>query len=209
MNTKTFIRTVSIVDTFLKVLNILILVIAAMSFVIFVPAGLVTLFNPELTEKLQELGIGYSSTATITMNGIVFGTTELESIDDISKLLPLFFIQILQGLVVMVIIYLAIRTLRKALAPCKENKVFDPEVSTNLRRLGYFVIAYGIVENVFSLLNALFMGKAYQSVLNNLKVTTANITIDLSFIWLAMFIFLLAYIFQYGSSLQKEVDETL
>lgn len=115
--------------------------------------------------------------------------------------------------ILIVIAWYGICIFRQILKPIKNGEPFYAGTSDNLRKLAVFVIVAGIVNQVFTSIASGMMYKAYDfSRLLNTQIIekyTLNHTLDLNFLFVAVILFLLAYVFRYGEGLQKESDETL
>nr|MCR5372345.1 hypothetical protein [Solobacterium sp.] len=83
----------------------------------------------------------------------------------------------------------------------------------SLKRLGWIVIAGGILSGALETFSSGFLWEAYDftKIFNMDLVTgwTYHASFDLSFIAVAFVLFLLSYVFSYGEELQREADETL
>ena len=106
-------------------------------------------------------------------------------------------------------LWYGLRIVRRILAPMKEGQPFSSEVSGNFRRLGWFVIAVGILRMVFEGIGKDMVAKALIDRGAGSVVVGISHNIDLSFIIIAFVFFLCSYIFRYGEELQKLSDETV
>lgn len=97
-----------------------------------------------------------------------------------------------------------LHVIRQLLRPMKEGHPFESAVSRSLRRLGWLAVAYGVLEAVVAAIAQLVLSQA-------LNVTGAGMDVgyDLSWLLLAVLLFLFSYIFRYGEELQRQADETL
>ncbi len=104
-------------------------------------------------------------------------------------------------------------SLRKVLASVKQGLPFDDSVFTHLKKMGLKMIFIGLGINLLKLTAWIFNSYVFKlgTVLINDKITDISFTgeLELSFFIVAAIIYLLAYIFHYGASLQLQVDETL
>jgi len=107
----------------------------------------------------------------------------------------------------------ALGILRKILAPVKEGRPFDRDVSAGLRKLGWITLigggliqVLGIVGRVLLVnslpLDVIFSSPAIESV-------EYVFTMDFGFVLIFCAIHLFSRIFEYGQQLQQESDETL
>lgn len=101
----------------------------------------------------------------------------------------------------------------RILYPIQKGKPFSTGISLEWKKLGHLVLIFGglssfskyVLETIsISSFNA-------ESLLLSEKITgiTYNVTLDLSFAFIAMILYFLSYIFHYGEELQKQADETL
>lgn len=102
---------------------------------------------------------------------------------------------------------------RRILRPMAEGAPFDPTVSRELRHLAFISLAVGVVENIFSNLEALNaiaifdLGGLLQG--SVVRSVTVGFRLDVTFVVIFFGLLLLSYIFRYGEELQKLSDETL
>ena len=110
-------------------------------------------------------------------------------------------------------IWYCLRVLREILAPMKEGTPFAAGMAGKVRKLGWTVLIGGFVAEVGHRLSQLFEARAYQieRLLNMEAITSVdyNYSISLWFVFAALILFFLSYIFRCGEELQKEADETL
>ena len=81
----------------------------------------------------------------------------------------------------------------------KQETPFEKENSRAVRRIGFLVVVYSLVYTLVLplLCSALGLGRAQVSLVDGKMVLVGCLIISLS------------YIFEYGSALQQEADETL
>jgi hypothetical protein len=116
--------------------------------------------------------------------------------------------------VIMAVVFYCLSVLRRILTPMKEGRPFETNVSGHIRKLGNAVLIGGAANFVaqaaasfflkgrFELLKGLFR----EGVIDHITVTH---TFSLNVVWIALFLYLLSYIFAYGEELQRQSDETL
>lgn len=109
--------------------------------------------------------------------------------------------------------FIMIKIFRNIFGCISSGEPFNEIVHTNLKKTGILVIVYGIISEVFSVIEStmLFKGCNIKELLvgGEVKNVMLQHQIELDFIFVAIVIFLLAYIFKYGAQLQQQVDETL
>lgn len=107
----------------------------------------------------------------------------------------------------------ALGALRSILAPVKNGRPFDREVSDGLRKLAWIILAGGGLIQILGMigrtllihsldLDAIFASAAIESV-------EYVFTMDFGFVWMFCVVMFLSQIFEYGQQLQQESDETL
>ena len=110
-------------------------------------------------------------------------------------------------------IWYCLQVLREILAPMKEGTPFAAGMAGKIRKLGWTVLIGGFIAEVGRRLSQLFEARAYQieRLLNMEAITSVdyNYSISLWFVFAALILFFLSYIFRCGEELQKEADETL
>ena len=110
-------------------------------------------------------------------------------------------------------VWYCLRVLREILAPMKEGTPFAAGMAGKVRKLGWTVLIGGFVAEVGHRLSQLFEARAYQieRLLNMEAIASVdyNYSVSLWFVFAALILFFLSYIFRCGEALQKEADETL
>lgn len=113
-------------------------------------------------------------------------------------------------LVSLITAWIGLRLVRQILEPMKEGEPFRSGTADRIKRMGWFVIASGLLVNVFEaavkgmLARAIIASSAEGPVIYGVEHR-----MDLGFIVTAFIIFLFSYIFRYGEELQRLSDETL
>lgn len=104
--------------------------------------------------------------------------------------------------------------LRSMLRLIKDGKPFAQPISKILKSLGNITLIYSIcsfiLQGISSFALAHFINK-FGHIFQNEYITSINVssTANAHLIWVALLLYLLAYIFDYGQQLQKLSDETL
>ena len=110
-------------------------------------------------------------------------------------------------------VWYCLRVLREILAPMKEGTPFAAGMAGKIRKLGWTVLIGGFIAEVGRRLSQLFEARAYQieRLLNMEAIASVdyNYSVSLWFVFAALILFFLSYIFRCGEELQKEADETL
>lgn len=124
-----------------------------------------------------------------------------------------FFVGLMFGIGIFGFLIYASKIFRKILAPMKEGLPFDESVPKNLKVLGILTLVGGAIWSVVKVVIDTTCYTAYHiSELFRLERITdieLSVTLDTKFLIVAAMIFLMSYIFQYGTELQKLSDETL
>ena len=103
-----------------------------------------------------------------------------------------------------------IRIIRHILAPMKEGQPFSKGISGDFKKLGWFLIGWGAVYNVFDLFLKNQLALRLLPVMGDGPVEVGiEHHIDLTFLIIAFVLVLGSYIFRYGEELQQLSDETV
>ena len=105
------------------------------------------------------------------------------------------------------------KLVRRMLAAMKEGRPFDTDTPASLRKIAWMTLAGGALVQIAGILDRV----VYTRVLPMEQIFSSpviaqveyNYTFDLGFVWVAIVIFFLSYVFDYGRKLQEESDETL
>jgi hypothetical protein len=103
--------------------------------------------------------------------------------------------------------------LQRILAPIQAGKPFDKSISQGLSQLAWVVFGGGTIMEVLKIANRvlLMLSLPLDKILSSEAVTELDFvfSVNFNFVLVFMAIKLLAYIFDYGHSLQNQADETL
>lgn len=106
-----------------------------------------------------------------------------------------------------------VKIVRAILAPMKEGKPFVSEISTNLRKLGWYSLVVCVASHVMEVASLFIVAAMYRidTLLISEKITHVDINVgfELGVLIIPAVFFLLAYVFKYGEQLQVLSDETL
>ncbi len=160
---------------------------------------------------LPDEAIGYIDTQ------LQFGPLDLHVANDqlpsFDRMLVFTCAMIVMGAVVCFLMIRCVKIIRAILAPMKEGKPFVSEISTNLRKLGWFSLVVCIAAQVMEAAGLFIVAAMYriETILISEKVTHVDINapFDLGVLIIPAVFFLLAYVFKYGEQLQNLSDETL
>ena len=105
---------------------------------------------------------------------------------------------------------------RRILQPMKEGNPFSATVSKDIRKTGWAVVVMGVISNLVTMAEAVIEWKQIVPGLEEgtlvsglIRSITFNYTIDAGFLVVFAILMLVAWIFEYGTELQKLSDETL
>ena len=105
------------------------------------------------------------------------------------------------------------KLVRRIFASMKEGRPFDLDAPANLRKIAWLWLIGGTLLQVWVLADQVMMTRA----LPMEQIFAAPViekveyffTFDFNFVWVAIVILFLSYVFDYGQKLQVESDETL
>lgn len=107
----------------------------------------------------------------------------------------------------------AMKVIREILRPMKEALPFSEDVHKNIKKLGILTVIAGIAANIVKIVIETMAFKMYDipSLFASDKIAgyTLDLKLDVTFVFMAAVLFMLSYIFRYGTELQKLSDETL
>ena len=113
----------------------------------------------------------------------------------------------------LVVIWRALKQVRRILNPMIQGQPFNGEVATGLRKLAVMSAICCVIGNVVIALEQFFNHRLFDipNLLLGDKIThvTTNFEFDLTFLVLAAVLLLMSYVFRYGEELQQLSDETL
>ena len=201
METEKLIKNAGIIDRILKILQGFALagvIVAA----IFIPLTLI--FGTKVIADASHLELG---NLTLKMAGDFSGYLDLDAVRT-SILITLAVAVVTCGAV-----WYCLRLLRGILAPMKAGRPFETGVADKIRTLGWALLIGGAVSELGMAAAAVAELKAYDlSFLKSASLVesiTYNYRMDLWFVWAALLVFFLSYVFRCGERLQRESDETL
>ena len=130
------------------------------------------------------------------------------------KLKFLMITQMLSAIVSCVFAVFICKKLKDILRPIKNGEPFMDSVGKNVRKLGNIMLIFGIASAIAQIVSTIaleiFMGD-YGYIFTNDYILSCSIInkYDISWVIGALFMYLIAYIFDYGKQLQELSDETL
>ena len=130
------------------------------------------------------------------------------------KLKLIMITQMLSAIVSCVFAVFICKKLKDILRPIKNGEPFMDSACKNVRKLGNIMLIFGIASAVAQIVSTIalgiFMGD-YGYIFTNDYILSCSIInkYDISWVIGALFMYLIAYIFDYGKQLQELSDETL
>ncbi|MBQ1355243.1 MAG: DUF2975 domain-containing protein [Solobacterium sp.] len=194
-------KTAGILYTITNIIRILVII----AFVVVAVAAGVIFFIPGtvIPEGIITTSVSLGDVTVHLAEGAAVGTMDKSRFSIILAFAAVILLLTLYGL----------RMVKQVLKPMKEGRPFDESIADSLRRLGHVVLASGIVSCVLAYLSqAAMLGVIdYKELFNPALVTGVDIRSSFSFdfIIVALALYLMSYVFRYGSELQRESDETL
>lgn len=130
------------------------------------------------------------------------------------KLKFLMITQMLSAIVSCVFAVFICKKLKDILRPIKNGEPFMDSACKNVRKLGNIMLIFGIASAIAQIVSTIalgiFMGD-YGYIFTNDYILSCSIInkYDINWVIGALFMYLIAYIFDYGKQLQELSDETL
>lgn len=204
MNEMKLMKTAKRLDAFFKVMQRIIAVCMIVMVVVVGVLTVVNAVNPEavIGEDFHMIDIGPV-------------TVELaeELAPDNGAVLTYAWIAVALGLAAAAAVYWAFGCIRKILAPMTVGDPFHESVSTNIKKVGYAVLVWGVISNVGKMLETSAALRYFNfeslAATGEIRSVTVNYQFDLTFLLVFFLLLLVSYIFRYGTELQRLSDETL
>jgi hypothetical protein len=199
MDTEKMMKTAKVIDKILRVLRGIFVagMIVCAVFLVLVP-----IFGEKIMKLDGSIDLGDISLA-LTDNAIIDWNTFAVSM----------MIGFIATLVTCLIVWYGITLLLRVISPMKEGRPFESGISGQIKKLAWVVLVGGAVSEAASAVAKYMEVRSFDvTALFNASVVTSytyNGISDVSFLAIAVVLFLLSYIFQYGENLQRESDETL
>ena len=201
MENEKLIKNATIIDRILKILQGFAaagVIIAAL----FIPLTLI--FGEKMIASADRLTIGELQ---LKLSG------DLSSYLDLAKIKSSIVVMLIGAILTAAAVWYCLRVLREILAPMKEGQPFASGMADKIRKLGWTVLVTGAIAEIGGMITSIFELRAYQID----KIVSAGPVSEISynygfrlwFVFAALIIFFLSYVFRYGEALQKESDETL
>ena len=197
---KKMMRVSRMIDTWVKVTQIMWWIVSVIAVLSTLFLTCLVFFYPNIP---PELG----------MTEIKLGQVSFEFSSEYARSLGWFVVQMWLILPIMPVGLLYHRWIRRILQPMKEGRPFDRGIGENIRKIGYATLAFGIASNLlrffdtFSVMRVFRVGEIHIS--GALESITVGYTLDLSCLIVFLVLLLISHIFNYGTELQRQSDETL
>lgn len=199
MSNKKMITTARNLDTILKIVEGFMMAFAIV-FAVFVV--LMKIFKEKMVTGTFSLDLSFVK---------LYLSEDYGNITD--TLLNHFDLLLITGCVGCIAIRYALKVLRSILAPMKEGRPFDTEVSAGLRKLAWIILIGGGAIEVLGIVARVLQTKALPMdvIFSSPAIESVEyvFTMRFDFVWMFIVVMLLARIFAYGQQLQQESDETL
>ena len=170
---------------------------------VFIP--LVAIFGEKMVADASNVDLGY---VQLTLAGDMSGYL------DQGKLKLCIIAAMISAIVALAAGWYFIRVLRQIIVPMKEGKPFAEGTSRNIRKLAFTVLVSGALIEIGRVSSEIFTVRAYrlEELISNPLIESINISTSVVhpwFIFAALTLFFLSYVFRCGEELQRESDETL
>lgn len=200
MENKKLMKSATVIDRILKILQgfaIAGMIVAA----IFIP--LTAILGEKIIADASKLNLGV----------LDLRLADAKAYLDMASIKTSIIVMLIGMILTSAAVWYCLRVLREILAPMKEGTPFAAGMAGKVRKLGWTVLIGGFVAEVGRRLSQLFEARAYQieRLLNMEAIASVdyNYSVSLWFVFAALILFFLSYIFRCGEALQKEADETL
>ena len=201
MENEKLIKNATIIDRILKILQGFAaagVIVAAL----FIPLTLI--FGEKMIASADRLTIGELQ---LKLSG------DMSAYLDMAKIKSSIVVMLIGAILTAAAVWYCLRVLREILAPMKEGQPFASGIADKIRKLGWTVLVTGAIAEIGGMITSVFELRAYQldKIVSQGPVSeiSYNYGFRLWFVFAALIIFFLSYVFRYGEALQKESDETL
>ena len=201
MENEKLIKNATIIDRILKILQGFAaagVIVAAL----FIPLTLI--FGEKMIASADRLTIGELQ---LKLSG------DMSAYLDMARIKSSIVVMLIGAILTAAAVWYCLRVLREIVAPMKEGQPFASGIADKIRKLGWTVLVTGAIAEIGGMITSIFELRAYQID----KIVSAGPVSEISynygfrlwFVFAALIIFFLSYVFRYGEALQKESDETL
>lgn len=200
-------KTAKAIDSVFRILRVLasIACIVSLVFTLLIGAALAFQWDPSVLVEADQ----------IISLGSVQLTIAPEYVFSMDSILYYGLVNMAMILVLSFAALISIRYIRSILLPMTEGEPFRDIVSSNLKKLAWVTIIFGVVKFFLTGLETYLVGHFYGEALGEIIEGSLITNIayeaegDLTFLLVAGVLFLLSYVFRYAQELQKLSDETL
>ena len=201
MENKKLIKSATIIDRILKILQGFTIAGAAVA-AIFIPLTLI--FGDKIIASADKLKL---EPLDLQLSG------NLSDYLNVANVKSSIVVMLIGAILSVIAVWFCLRVLREILAPMKEGQPFAAGTSDKVRKLGWTVLVTGAITEIGGMIMNIFEVRLYdlQKILNPEIISNLeyDYNFNIWFIFAALIIFFLSYVFRYGEALQKESDETL
>ena len=148
---------------------------------------------------------------SVDVGNLTFELAEEAQLEN-GEALTLAWITIALDVVYVAGIWYILKVFRRIMLPMKEGNPFSDTVSKDIRRTGWAVVVMGVIANLVTMLEVTAIWHIWGYRAEDgmfIKHITVNYTFDAGFLVVFVILMLMAWIFEYGTELQKQSDETL
>ena len=198
---QSMISTAKKIDTFVKVLFWILVIMGGISVLVFAANTALYLITPNAADtRVSTLELDF-----LTLHPAIEAAPHMS--------IGYFIINYAYLAVGVTVLCFWLHTLRNILHPMTKGLPFHQTVSVNLKKLAWINVAMGIVSNLLDLTESLVLLNQYnvKEMFDTDKIAQISVEhhFDLDFLLVSLALLLLSYVFRYGAQLQQEVDETL
>ncbi|MCC8195480.1 MAG: DUF2975 domain-containing protein [Ruminococcus sp.] len=117
------------------------------------------------------------------------------------------------SIVVLGVVFMILQLLCKIFDPMRKGRPFEKSVSSNLKKIALLVLCGGTVCEILKNILITYLTESLNitEILLNQYIVGVNVDMNFNAVYIvfAIFLWLIALVFEYGAMLQQESDETL
>ncbi len=161
--------------------------------------------------------VGLVSNSLSTSISVDLGYVSLDVADEIvptilSSQMFLMFVLIM-SIIALGVVFIILQLLCKIFDPMRKGRPFEKSVSSNIKRIAMLVLCGGTVCEILKNMLITYLTSALNITEILLNEYVVNVNVDMNFnvvyIVFAILLWLIALVFEYGTMLQQESNETL
>ncbi len=120
---------------------------------------------------------------------------------------------LIMSIVILGVVFMVLHLLCKIFDPMRQGRPFEKSVSSNLKKIALLVLCGGTVCEILKNILITYLTESLNITEILLNENIVNVSVDMNFnavyIVFAILLWLIALVFDYGTMLQQESDETL